>query len=102
MANSAAAWARKTLVELRGGSGSSAFFMTERTTIPAPGLGGGTAGGLGAVLIDGQPADTRRPHHLAQGSTVLIRTPGGGGYGPPAARDPARRERDLAQGYASA
>ena len=92
---------QETLVELRGASGSSAFFMTERTTIPAPGLGGGTAGGLGAVLIDGQPADTRRPHHLAQGSTVLIRTPGGGGYGPPAARDPALRERDLAQGYAA-
>lgn len=90
---------QETLVELRGAGGSSAFFMTERTTIPAPGLGGGEAGGLGAVIINGEPANTRVPHHLPQGSTVLVRTPGGGGYGPPGERDPALRERDLAQGY---
>ena len=91
---------QETLVELRGDTGSSAFFMTERTTIPAPGLGGGLAGGLGAVLIDGAPADTRRPHHLPKGSKLLIRTPGGGGYGPSAERDPALRQRDHVQGYA--
>jgi N-methylhydantoinase B len=90
---------QETLVELRGATGSSAFFMTERTSIPAPGLGGGEAGGLGAVLIDGEPANTRTPHHLGQGATILIRTPGGGGYGPPAARDPALAERDIAQAY---
>jgi N-methylhydantoinase B len=90
---------QETLVELRGATGSSAFFMTERTSIPAPGLGGGEAGGLGAVLIDGEPANTRTPYHLAQGATILIRTPGGGGYGPPAARDPALAERDIAQAY---
>ncbi|WP_158742629.1 hydantoinase B/oxoprolinase family protein [Acidisphaera sp. L21] len=92
---------QEALVELRGAAGSSAFFMTERTSIAAPGLGGGDAGGLGAVIIDGVAADTRRPHHLQQGSTVLIRTPGGGGYGPVAARDPALRERDRAQDYVS-
>ncbi len=90
---------QETLVELRGAGGGSAFFMTERTSIPAPGLGGGEAGGLGAVLIDGIPADTRRPYHLAQGSTVLLRTPGGGGYGPPAERAAASRQADEAQGY---
>ena len=74
--------------------------MTERTIIPAPGLGGGAPGGLGAVLIDGVPADTRRPHHLAQGSTVLIRTPGGGGLGPPTSRNPALITSDANEGYA--
>jgi N-methylhydantoinase B len=30
---------------------------------------------------------------------VLLRTPGGGGYGPAAERDPALVERDRALGY---
>ena len=92
---------QETLVELRG-EGGSAFFMTERTRLPAPGIGGGAPGGLGAVLIDGEPADTRRPHHLRQGSTVLIRTPGGGGYGAPAGRSAQARRRDAEQGYVAA
>jgi N-methylhydantoinase B len=91
---------QETLVELRGAGGSSVYFMAERTVIPAPGLGGGAPGGLGAVLIDGQPAETRRPHHLPQGATVLLRTPGGGGFGPPEAREPALAARDAVQGYA--
>ena len=90
---------QETLVELRGDTGSSVFFMTERTAIPAPGLGGGEAGGLGAVLIDGEPANTRVPHHLKQGATVLIRTPGGGGYGPAPQRDPDHCAHDVRQGY---
>ncbi len=92
---------QEALVELRGEAGSSAFFMTERTSIAAPGLGGGAPGGLGAVVIDGEPANARIPHHLRQGSTVLIRTPGGGGYGPAAARAGNLRETDAAQGYDS-
>ena len=56
---------QEALVELLGDA--SAYFMTERTLIPAPGLGGGEAGGLGAVIIDGEPADPRRPHHLRKG-----------------------------------
>lgn len=91
---------QEALVEVRSARGASAYFMTERTVIPAPGLGGGEAGGLGAVLIDGTPADTRAPHHLRAGVQVMIRTPGGGGYGPPAERDEAARARDCAEGYA--
>jgi N-methylhydantoinase B len=91
---------QETLIELLAPSGGSVFFMTERTRIPAPGLGGGEAGGLGAVLIDGEPANTRTPHHLRQGATVLIRTPGGGGYGPASDRTAAQRQHDAAQGYA--
>jgi N-methylhydantoinase B len=30
---------------------------------------------------------------------VLVRTPGGGGYGPPRARDPKLVRRDRALGY---
>ena len=88
---------QETAVELLGDA--SIFLMTERTTFRAPGLGGGEPGALGAVLVDGEPADTRRPHHLPQGAIVTIRTPGGGGLGVPSARDPAARAQDAAQGY---
>ena len=50
---------QETLVELRGAGGGSAFFMTERTSIPAPGLGGGEAGGVG------RGADRRHPRRHA-------------------------------------
>ena len=90
---------QETLVELTGTGGGSAFFMAERTQIPAPGLGGGSAGGLGAVVINGAPANTRLPHHLGPGATILIRTPGGGGFGPPAGRDPDLHLRDLVHSY---
>jgi N-methylhydantoinase B len=33
---------------------------------------------------------------------VEVLLPGGGGYGPPAERDPALRTRDLQQGYVTA
>ena len=88
---------QECLVELR--QPGSVYFMTERTTIPAPGLGGGEAGGIGAVEIDGAPANARVPHHLRAGATILLRTPGGGGYGPAAERDPALAERDRDAGY---
>ena len=88
---------QEALVELR--ADSSVFFTAERVSIAAPGLGGGEAGGLGAVLIDGAAVDARRPHYLRQGSTVLVRTPGGGGYGAAGERDPALQRRDVAQGY---
>jgi len=75
-------------------------FMAERTRFPAPGLAGGGAGGLGDVRINGKKVDHRRQHVLAHGDTVLVSTPGGGGYGPARARLPALTRRDNALGYA--
>ena len=62
----------------------------------APGLAGGGAGTPGAVLIDGVPVDPKRQHILNPGSTVELRTPGGGGFGAPDQRDPllARQDRE--------
>jgi N-methylhydantoinase B len=74
-------------------------FLGERTRIPAPGFAGGEAGGLGAVVIDGKPVDTREMYYLEQGTTLLLRTPGGGGFGPPAEREPAAIGRDRKLGY---
>ncbi|MDB5376756.1 MAG: hydantoinase [Rubritepida sp.] len=62
----------------------AAVFVTERMKFPAPGLFGGGAGAMGEVLIDGKPANTRQQQVLDRGTRVILRTPGGGGYGEPA------------------
>jgi N-methylhydantoinase B len=74
-------------------------FMAERTTFPAPGLAGGGAGGLGDVRVNGRRVDNRKQHVLERGDRMLVRTPGGGGYGPPRTRDPKLTARDRAMGY---
>jgi len=69
-------------------------FLAERTRAPAPGAAGGEAGALGELCINDRPVDPKRQHILQQGDRVTLRTPGGGGYGPAEARDPAAIERD--------
>ena len=86
-------------VTLEAAGGTSAFLMVERTKIAAPGLGGGGEGALGRVRINDQDVDPRVPHHLQAGDIITLSTPGGGGYGDPALREPAARQRDAAMGY---
>jgi len=73
--------------------------MAERTKFPAPGLAGGTAGGLGDVRINGTRIDNRKQHVLERGDRVLVSTPGGGDYGPRGKRDRKLIARDRALGY---
>jgi N-methylhydantoinase B len=71
------------------------------------GAQGGADGGVNEVLV--LHADGRRyvpPHlskdqdiQLAAGDVVAISTPGGGGFGDPARRDPRLIEQDLRRGY---
>src|SRR5712692_1280413 len=74
-------------------------FMAERTTYPAPGLAGGRPGGRGDVRLNGKRIDNRKQYMLKQGDTIVLRTPGGGGYGSPRARDKKLADRDRALGY---
>ena len=74
-------------------------FMAERTRFPAPGLAGGDAGGLGDVRINGKRIDHRKQHVANRGDRILVRTPGGGGYGASAQRDATLVQRDRALGY---
>lgn len=85
------------MLESRSKTDVAALFVTERTQRPAPGVGGGRPGGLGAVQINGDRVDNRQLHILKLGDRVLLSTPGGGGYGEPAQRDQAAiaRDRDL-------
>ncbi len=75
------------------------IFMAERCRIPAPGASGGEAGALGELTIDGQVVDHRRNVVLTKGQTVILRTPGGGGFGAAVDRDPVARAEDQRMGY---
>jgi len=74
--------------------------LCDRTRTPASGFLGGEAGALGEVLIDGaRPANPKQEQTIRPGALVEVRLPGGGGYGPPAERDPDLVERDRLEGY---
>ncbi len=88
------------LLENRHPTPLAAVFLVERLKFPAPGLAGGGAGACGEVLLNGEPmADTRKQVILARGDKLLLRTPGGGGYGEVSKRDPSAVERDRRLGY---
>ncbi len=90
---------QEILMENRSETPIAVGFITERTRFPAPGLAGGGPGGLGRVEINGKPVDNRLQHTLVKGDSILMATPGGGGYGDPRARPHALAERDRALGY---
>jgi N-methylhydantoinase B len=78
-------------------------FLAERTraeTAPS-GIAGGGAGAPGAVLINGRAVDPKVQHVVAPGSTMELKTPGGGGYGEAARRDAASLAADRNDGYVS-
>jgi N-methylhydantoinase B len=88
------------LFENRSSRAVAITFMAERTKLEAaaPGLAGGESGAPGGVLIDGVLVDPKRQHILEPGSCVALRTPGGGGFGPPEARDLAAVAADRDDG----
>lgn len=90
---------QEVLLTVEAAGGASAFFMVERTRFGAPGLEGGGTGVPGGVRINGVEVDARVPQYLEAGDTIAVTTPGGGGYGEAALRDPALTGRDRAMGY---
>ncbi|MFL1461917.1 hydantoinase B/oxoprolinase family protein [Roseococcus sp. DSY-14] len=64
---------------------------------------GGGDGAAGVVTLDdGTPLRTKGFQVVPRGRRLLLKLPGGGGMGPPAERDPALVERDVADGLLSA
>jgi N-methylhydantoinase B/oxoprolinase/acetone carboxylase alpha subunit len=54
------------------------------------------------VLVNGRKvADAKGIVILERGDRILLRMPGGGGYGAPSERDPAHAKRDREMGYVS-
>ncbi len=76
--------------------------LYERVEHPAPGLRGGAPGAPGSVSASGgvevKPKWSRL---LPAGTIVTLEMPGGGGYGPPEARDVTRVVEDVREGYVS-
>ncbi|HVQ76114.1 MAG TPA: hydantoinase B/oxoprolinase family protein [Candidatus Binatia bacterium] len=75
----------------------------ERARVPCQGLAGGGPGAPGRVATaDGRELSAKAQHWMRAGERVVLHTPGGGGHGEPARRDPAEVERDVAAGRVSA
>ena len=72
--------------------------LTERRRTAPAGVDGGEDGATGENLVDGEPIPAKASIDVAAGTTVSVRTPGGGGHGDPVDRDPAARERDGRDG----
>jgi len=97
--------------EYRGGLGlersitveteSVVSLLTERRRRAPSGADGGGDGATGQNLIDGEPVASKTTVDAPAGTTVTVRTPGGGGYGDPADRDPDARKRDRVDGKTS-
>lgn len=88
---------------LDSGEGSLST-MFERFKYPPGGIGGGRPGSLSRTTLsraDGSVVALRSKVsgvRIAQGDVVRIETSGGGGCGPPRARDPARIAHDVEEG----
>jgi len=74
--------------------------LTERRRTAPAGIDGGEDGTTGENLVDGEPVPAKASIDIEAGTTVSVRTPGGGGHGNPAERDPEARERDRRDGKA--
>ena len=73
-----------------------------RFHIAAPGMNGGGTGTHGAIRVgDGAPIPQPMQVLMPQETTVTFTYPGGGGYGPPFERDPARVLEDVRLGHVS-
>jgi N-methylhydantoinase B len=75
-------------------------------TAPPPGAFGGGPGGAAGVWIRREDLMQEVPMKatgidLSPGDRIIMRAPGGGGYGDPAERDPALIASDLRQGFVS-
>ena len=74
--------------------------LTERRRHAPQGAAGGDPGATGANLIDGDPVPAKTTVAVDAGTTVTVRTPGGGGYGDPEERRAEDREWDRQGGKA--
>ena len=102
--------------EYRGGCGieriwtltsekATLSIMAERNKIKPWGLAGGHGGATGEYILLQGDKETKLPSKctvtINRGDTLIIRTPGGGGYGDPKKREPALVREDILNGLVS-
>lgn len=74
--------------------------LGDRSRHPARGVHGGQPGDVARAVCDsGASLSLKSVSALRPGDTVTISFPGGGGYGPPADRDPGAIAADLREGF---
>ncbi|MDQ2051166.1 hydantoinase B/oxoprolinase family protein [Natronolimnohabitans sp. A-GB9] len=72
--------------------------LTERRRHGPRGVAGGEDGATGENLIDGESVSAKTTVDVEAGTTVTVRTPGGGGHGEPDERDDSSLEADRVAG----
>jgi N-methylhydantoinase B len=85
--------------EVVGEKPVTATYRHERVQHPPRGVLGGEAGRGGRDLVNGKPVAAKARIVLQPGDVITYETPGGGGMGPVADRDPAAIARDIKEGY---
>ena len=92
-------------IEVLEENGATAFLFGERGRFAPKGAAGGGEAALNVFSYESADGWRNPPMAskmvgipLNQGQAVRLETPGGGGYGPPAQRDPAAVARDVAAG----
>ena len=83
---------------------ATVIYRGDRASVPPKGLAGGDDGtGSRFLAHPGTPLEQRLPAscrlELSAGESFVVQGAGGGGFGEPAAREPAALARDLAEGY---
>ena len=67
----------------------------------AKGLFGGKPGALGVVMVNGKQVSPKTDKLLRRNDVLTMETPGGGGYGNAAKRDPEKISWDIRNGFVS-
>ncbi len=90
------------VIEIEAAPGHEFDFsaMFDRVNHPAKGRDGGADGAAGVVeLDDGTRMKPKGWQHVPAGRRLVLRLPGGGGFGDPARRSNAARSEDVSKGY---
>ncbi|MFK7802777.1 MAG: hydantoinase B/oxoprolinase family protein, partial [Anaerolineae bacterium] len=78
------------------------FLSVERMIHPARGFAGGQPGAPGRIAFaSGKVLPGKGEFEIPAGERLIFETPGGGGYGDPAERDPQAIEDDVRRGLVS-
>ncbi|MBI1294106.1 hydantoinase B/oxoprolinase family protein [bacterium] len=77
----------------------SARIRPDKMFCEPPGIHGGAPGRVGTVHMNGEIITRFPPIEFKPGDEIVLRMPGGGGFGSVAERDPALIRQDLELGY---
>jgi len=95
-------------IEVLAADGAEVFLLGERGKYPPSGVNGGKPAALNRFVHESERGEVTPPLvskvtdvSIGRGQKVRLETPGGGGFGDPATREPERVVRDVRLGYVS-